>query len=70
MTVNEAMEIVDEIEDLCGDADAAPEKFKEDIIDKSRSIAETIDNTGRVTERQADALTNMRDGIAKWCHDD
>ncbi len=54
-----------ESEDLPGNAS----DFAESVRTKAESIGETIDETENVTERQLDALRNMRNGLSRWFRD-
>lgn len=66
MTVDEAMELVDEIVALADDVPDRGADFAESVREKSLSIGETIERTDRVTEAQAEALENMRNGLLRW----
>lgn len=50
------------IEELPSRAD----EFGESVGEKLRDIAETIENTGEVTEGQRTAIENMAGGIRRW----
>jgi len=69
MDVTEAMEVVDEINDLIeeydGDSDDARDFF-DSVLEKADGILQTIENRGRVTDNQAAALENMLGGVRKW----
>jgi ABC-type transporter Mla subunit MlaD len=73
MTVNEAWDIINEIEELVADleenhSDAFDrgEEFLTDVLEKSQALGETIENADEVTPRQATALQNWRNGVYKW----
>lgn len=66
MTVDEAMELVDEIVALADDVPDRGADFAESVREKSLSIGETIERTDRVTEAQAEALENMRNRLLRW----
>lgn len=72
--VEEAKEAADRIEALCDEdneeipqwaKDSKPEFFEE-IRDKAREIIATVKRKGYVTDKQLQALKNMRDGAERW----
>lgn len=69
MDVTEAMEVVDEINDLIeeydGDSDDARDFF-DSVLEKADGILQTIENRGRVTDNQVAALEKMLGGVRKW----
>ena len=71
MDITEAMEVVDKIYDLIkeydGDSDDARDFF-ESVSEGADGILQTIENRGRVTEKQAAALKNMLNGVRKWIY--
>ena len=49
--------------------DELPERayeFAESVGEKVRSIMETIEESGRVTEGQITALENIESGVSRW----
>lgn len=69
MDITEAMEVVDEINDLIEEYDGDSEDardFFDSVSEKADGILQTIENRGRVTDNQAAALENMLDGVRKW----
>jgi len=64
-----ALEIAEEIESLAGDLPTAGEDFGMSVLEKSADIAATIEERGRVTDGQMEALQNMLDGLQRWFHD-
>lgn len=64
MTVEEACELRDEIAEICEDADTS--EFLEDIAEKSASVCDTIEQTQRVTDKQASALNNWAAAARKF----
>lgn len=74
MTVDEAEQIIEEIDDMINDElseeafHRAPDFF-EDISEKSKSVGETIASSGYVTGRQAAALRSWYDGVSRWIKD-
>ena len=70
--MDDALELVDEIVSMAesGDLPSAASDFAESVKEKAQSIGETIEELGRVTDNQMTALTNMRDGLARWFRED
>lgn len=60
--IEAALELVDDLPDRA-------QEFGESVSEKLRAIAETIERTGEVTERQQTAIDNMSAGIRKWMRD-
>ena len=73
--VKEALDTVQSIEDLIEKltdrrhSDDAYDYF-ESVLDRAKSIGETIERNDRVSDKQANALTNMLEGVRKWDHGD
>lgn len=63
---DEVNTLVDEIDILAGAVPDAGEEFAESCCERARGIAETVEESGRVTEKQLTALRNMRDGLKRW----
>lgn len=65
---DEALRIAEEIEDLAESPDlpSAGVDFAESVSEKAASIAETIEDTGEVTDAQWNALNNMLAGLRRW----
>lgn len=73
MFSDEALELGEEIIEMIDDEvpDSAKDRagdFFEDVATRVRDVMETIERTGRVTPKQAEALENWRRGVAKWIH--
>lgn len=43
--------------------------FFDDIWEKCHDVAETIERTMSVTQRQQQALNNWEDGVSRWIRD-
>ena len=65
----EALEIIDEMEELALEVPDAAEDFTADVLEKAKSIGRTIERANSVTGPQFEALRNMRDGLARWIRD-
>ena len=65
----EALEIIDEMEELALEVPDAGQDFAADVLEKARSIGRTIERANSVTGPQFEALRNMRDGLARWIRD-
>lgn len=63
---DEVNNLVDEIDILAGAVPTGGEEFAESCCGTARSIAETVEERGRVTTAQLGALRNMRDGLKRW----
>ncbi len=67
-----AVEQVGRIEELIEDLDEQARdrggEFFDGVLEKARSIAETIEAQGRVSEKQAQALDNMEAAVRRWIH--
>ena len=64
----EALEVVDDIVSMA-ESDALPSaaaEFAESVSEKAQSIGETIEENNWVSDAQATALVNMRNGLRKW----
>ena len=62
-------ETLDQIRDALYDARDIPERgedFADSVIEKLKDIKATIEETGRVTGPQGDAVENMHAGIRCW----
>lgn len=66
LTVERALEIAEEIQDLAEELPERAEEFAASITEQAGEIAADIEEHGRVTERQAGALQNMLDGVQRW----
>lgn len=65
----EAEEALSLCDTILADAEQVPSagfEFAESVCEKVRSIRETIESSGRVTQGQANALENMHAGIVRW----
>jgi len=62
----DALDEVETIQEMCDEVNS---DFSDSVSERVGSIAETIEKREHVTDRQNDALGNMRDAIAKWIHD-
>jgi len=65
----EALEIIDEMEELASEVPDAGQDFAADVLEKAKSIGRTVERARSVTAAQWDALNNMRDGLARWIRD-
>lgn len=65
-TVEQAMDLVDEIESLAEDMPSRASDYVESVLEKSSSIAETIEENDWVTDAQYRALENMLGGLQRW----
>lgn len=63
---DEVNNLIDEIENLAGAVPTEGMEFAESCYGTARSIAETVEERGRVTTAQLGALRNMRDGLKRW----
>lgn len=66
LTPEYAYELCDEIESLAEDVPERAEVFAESVCETAASIRETIEQRESVTEKQINALENIRDGLRKW----
>ncbi len=55
---------------LCEDVPEAGQEYAESVYEKVSSIMETISSKERVTDRQLEAMQNMRAGLEKWIEED
>jgi len=63
---DEVNTLIDEIENLAGAVPTEGMEFAESCYGTARSIADTVEERGRVTTAQLGALRNMRDGLKRW----
>ncbi len=73
--VVEALELVERIESTYEDdvderSKEKGEEFFNSVMEKARSIGETIEKTQRVSSAQTTALENILTGVRKWVHED
>lgn len=63
-----AYDILEEMETLyeSGELPASGVEYAESVMDKGKSILETIERTDRVSDDQLTALTNMLEGLHNW----
>ena len=66
---DEVNTLVDEIDILAGAVPDAGQEFAESCCEHARGIAETVEESGRVTSAQLGALRNMRAGLKRWVRD-
>lgn len=66
----EACEQCDRIIELCGDLPDEAEEFSESVVEKCKSMRDWIEENGRVTDRQQEALDNMEAGANRWLERD
>ena len=64
--VNEAYDLIAEIENLAVEVPERGEDFAQSVIDKVNSIKQTIETNERFTVGQKTALENMKAGLEKW----
>jgi hypothetical protein len=68
--VEEALERLAEIVDLCEQVPDRGAEFAESVAGGARSMAETIDRTQKVTEEQNRAIQNWDAGVRAWLKDE
>lgn len=62
----EAFELCNDILELIPEVPEAGEDFAASVEDKVMGIQRTIEERKIVTEKQLDALENMKAGVARW----
>ena len=67
--IAEAEGLIDEIESMAGDICENGQEFAESVLERTKSIRESIEKAGRATEGQITALENMAEGLRAWFHD-
>lgn len=65
-TADAALELVEEIESMAENMPSAASDFTESVLEKAKSIAETVESRGFATGAQLTALENMLDGMGRW----
>lgn len=55
-----------ELVGMLGDIDGKGAEWAESATDTVVDISKTVENTGRVTERQDQAIQNIRRGAERW----
>lgn len=73
MDAQEASESIDELVEMIDELpeetiDKAPEFF-EDVRSNAVSMQETLNRTGRCSDKQARAIRNWTSSVEKWNHD-
>lgn len=70
MTVEQACELVETIQDVIDGLDPdvveRGQDFFDSVLEKAESIETTILSRGIVSEAQESALENMLEGVRKW----
>jgi hypothetical protein len=66
---DEAMGLIDEIEDLAGSICENGQDFASSVEAKAVSIGESVERAGSATDGQLQALANMAEGLRAWFHD-
>lgn len=56
----------EEIINMTGDVPCVGQDFAESVAEKTKAIADNIEQRDRVTEGQQDALDNMQTGVTAW----
>ena len=64
--VEEAYQLVSDINDLTEEVPEEAEVFASNVSDKASAIQRTIEETERATPGQLTALKNMKAGLEKW----
>jgi hypothetical protein len=65
--VRAAEQIIGAIEDdLPEEKYLQADDFFDSVLERTKGILETVQRTGRVSDRQFEALQNMYDGVSKW----
>lgn len=62
----EALGLVDEIQDALGELPEEAEDFADGVEKRSQSIGEWVEKNNHVTPGQMTALQNMLDGCHRW----
>lgn len=75
LEVDEALDLVEAIKDLIDeevpdDALRRGQRFFRDVYEKAGDVGRTIEETGRVTPRQLQALKGWEAGVRKWIRSD
>ena len=65
-TVGEAEMLLTSIEGIFADLRYSEQATWEDALETSRSILATVREKGRATEKQIQALENIKGGMGKW----
>lgn len=66
---DEAMALIDEIEDLACSICEAGQDFADSVSSKAADIATSVERSGSATDGQLQALQNMLEGLQRWFHD-
>ena len=64
--IDEALELAEEIQELAEELPERAEDFGISVMEQAADIAKQIEETGRVTVKQVEALRNMKAGIENW----
>jgi len=67
--VTQALDQCNEIQSTISELPEAGFEFGESVSKRVTGIAETIEQTNRVTPKQRQALDNMQSGVEAWIHD-
>jgi len=67
--IERAYELCDEILSLAEDVPSEGIDFAESVCESCREVRGTIEKTGRVSERQMEALENWLSGLQAWARD-
>lgn len=68
-TVDYAISIVEEITEMYESGECNWDSA-EDVTARAQDMGQTISKSGRVTQKQVQALENMREGMRKWMRQD
>lgn len=64
--IDEALELAAEIQDLVEELPERAEDFGISVAEQAADIARDVEEKGRVTRKQLEALRNMLAGVQNW----
>ena len=67
---DDALELIDEIIDVCGELPQEADDFAGGVEERCHSINEWIQKNHHVTTKQMTALNNMLEGCGRWMERD
>lgn len=62
----DAVELCGEILDMCDELPERADDFREGVEERVRDMCAWIEDNRRVTEKQTNALENIKRGVEKW----